>query len=72
MATINKARGHGGASVFYDRLRNKDGKQKERMYHVFGLCRVVFPTGESFWRLIIGPWAIAFGYKGKGVDVSAK
>ena len=65
MAEFQKAHNRNGIVGFYDRHRNKDGKQTERMYHAFGLCRVVFPSGESFWRLIIGPYAVAFGFKGK-------
>jgi hypothetical protein len=65
MAVFQKAHSRGGRASYYDRLRDREGKQKERMYHAFSLSLVVFPTGESFWRLIVGPWAIAFGHKFK-------
>lgn len=54
-----RAKGHGGARVFYDRQR----KHGTRTYHAFGLSRVVSHTGESYWRLIVGQWAICWGYE---------
>lgn len=53
---IRRAQGHGGARVYYDRKRDS------RCYHVFGLSRVVMKEG-AFWRLTIGQWCIAFGWK---------
>lgn len=56
---VVRAKGHGGARCFYDRQR----KHRTRAYHVFGLSRIVSGTGESFWRLTIWQWCIAFGYE---------
>jgi hypothetical protein len=50
------------ATGLHDRLRH-DGFGATRQYHAFGLVRVVCGTGESFWRLVIGKWALAFGYE---------
>jgi hypothetical protein len=52
------ARGHGGARVFYDRKRNKDGS-RWRGYHYLAVTVCVYSKG-SFWRVIIGPLAICF------------
>jgi hypothetical protein len=59
---VKKARGHGGRPVWYDRKKSKTG-HRTRQYHAFGLALVVSGTGESFWRMIVGRWAIAWGYK---------
>lgn len=56
---IKKARGRGKQRCWYDRTR----KTRNRLYHVFGLSRIVMSDG-SCWRLIIGPWAFAFGFRG--------
>jgi hypothetical protein len=40
----------------------RDRKGNLRRYHVFGLCRLV-TASSSCWRLIIGPWVIAFRFK---------
>lgn len=55
---VRKARRHGGQACYYSRVQ----KSKTRMYHAFGLCRVVAKDG-SYWRLIVGRWAIAFGFR---------
>jgi hypothetical protein len=57
MITV-RAKGHGGARVFYDRQQ----KHGTRTYHVFSLTRVVNGEGESYWRLIVFQWAFAWGY----------
>ena len=60
---ISKAKGHGGKKVWYDRKRSKDG-MRTRHYNVITLSKMVCRDG-SCWRFIIGPWAFAFGFKGR-------
>lgn len=60
---FRKADGHGGKKVWYDRCRSKSTGQRWRHYHVIELSRIVCSDG-SLWRLIIGPWAIAFRFRG--------
>jgi len=55
---VKKARGHGGQRCWYDRTR----KKRVRLYHAFGLSRLVMKDG-SCWRLIVGPWTFAFGFR---------
>jgi hypothetical protein len=55
---IVQAKEHGGARVFYDRKV----ECTMRVYHAFGLAHVVTTDG-SYWRLILGPWCIAFGLR---------
>lgn len=52
------AKGHGGPRVWYERSR----KHNFRSYHVFSLSRLVSANG-SCWKLIVGPFALAFGFK---------
>jgi len=59
---IEKAK-HGPGKCWYDRKVSQSTGEKSRQYHAFGLSRVVFGSGESFWRLIIGPWVFVFGYE---------
>lgn len=59
---VNKAHGHGGKKVWYDRKRDKRGT-RIRHYNVVTLSLMVSRYG-SCWRLIIGPWAFAFGFRG--------
>jgi len=60
---VKKASGHGGKKVWYDRSRSKSTGERWRHYHVFGLARVVCKDG-SLYRFIIGPWVIAFRFRG--------
>jgi hypothetical protein len=60
---VKKANGHGGKKVWYDRTRSKSSGQRWRHYHAFGLAKVVCSEG-SMWRLVIGQWVIAFGFRG--------
>ena len=55
MVTIVRARPI-GKRIFYDRKRDS------RVYHVIGLQRVVMKEG-SFYRLVVGQWAFAWGLK---------
>jgi hypothetical protein len=48
---------------WYDTKHNKRDGYRTRLYHVFSLNHVVGSEGESFWRLIVGPWAFCWGYK---------
>lgn len=56
---VKFAKRHGGQRCWYDRSK------KFRRYHVFGLCRLVNKEG-SYWRLVIGPAVLAWGFKGRG------
>jgi hypothetical protein len=54
-------RGH----CYYDRQKSRSTGERTRQYHVFGLARVINGQGESFWRFLIGPWAICWGYENR-------
>ena len=60
---VRKANGHGAQKIWYDRTRSKSTGQRWRHYHIFGLAKVVCSEG-SLWRLVVGPWTIAFGFRG--------
>jgi hypothetical protein len=55
---VKRARGRGRQCCWYDRTR----KTRSRLYHVIGLSRLVMKDG-SCWRLILGPWTFAFGFR---------
>lgn len=52
------AKGYGGMRCWYERSR----KHNIRSYHVLSLSRLVSANG-SCWKLIVGPFAFAFGFK---------
>ncbi|CAH2910581.1 MAG: hypothetical protein CPSOU_1812 [uncultured Paraburkholderia sp.] len=60
---FSKAKGHSGKKVWCDRSKSRSTGQCWRRYHVFALSLVVCGEG-SLWRLIIGPWVIAFRFRG--------
>jgi hypothetical protein len=60
---FKKAQGHGGKKVWYDRSRSRSTGQRWRKYHVLALSLVVCSEG-SLWRLVVGPWIIAFRFRG--------
>ncbi len=66
MAIVKRARRHYDARVWYDQHPNT------RSYNVFGLEHVVCGTGESYWRLIVGQWLIAFAYRDKRAENANK
>lgn len=61
---IKKANGHGGKKVWYDRKQDRSDGTRWRHYHVFTIALAVCSKG-SFWRVIVGPWAFAIGFRAR-------
>jgi hypothetical protein len=66
-----KAKGHGrlghpGTKSFYERRRDRNGRQQTQVHQIIGLDRVIAPSGESFYRFFLGPFCWAFGWEKRG------
>lgn len=43
-----------------------DRGKRFRHYQLFSLVRTVSSVDGSFWRMVVGPWVICWGYKERG------